>query len=109
MGHYLLLRRRRINTGYCRAIEQACRDLLGLEYTEENAQAIGRKLKELKGKDPAAFVSRILQEKAGIQWVIQDTISTPEEISNEQYLPFFRVNYRDDPYRRIHPGKKRRR
>jgi len=42
------------NTGYCRATERACRDLLGLEHTEENADAITAKLNALKGTDPVA-------------------------------------------------------
>jgi len=85
------------NTGYCRAIERACRDILGMEYTEENAGAIGKRLHELKGEDPGAFFSDVLENKAGIRWAIKDSINAPDQVADGLYPDFIRVNYRDDP------------
>ena len=85
------------NTGYCRAIQQACRDILGLEYTEANAEAIGRRLKEIKGQDSGAFSTEVLQKRAGIKWAIHDSINQPGDVDEGRYPPFVRVNYRDDP------------
>lgn len=89
--------RRSRNTGYCRAIERACRDLLGLEYTEANAEAIGAKLNELKDPDPAGFYRRVLAEKAGVRWAITDSICTPAGAADGEYpYDLVRLNYRDD-------------
>lgn len=85
------------NTGYCRATEFACRDLLGLDYTEENADAIGAKLNALKAADPAAFYHDVLRQKAAVRWAIKDAINSPAGVADGQY-PFdlVRLNYRDD-------------
>jgi hypothetical protein len=84
------------NTGYCRAIERACRELLGLEYTEENADAIGAKLTELRGPDPAAFYSATLR-RAGVRWAVKDSINTSAGAADGQYPDdLVRLNYRDD-------------
>jgi hypothetical protein len=85
------------NTSYCRAIERACRDVLGLEYSEENGEAIGKRLQELKGDDAGAFSAKILRKKAGIRWAIHDSINLPEQVAEGQFPPFVYVNYRDDP------------
>lgn len=84
------------NTGYCRAIERACQALLGVSFEEQNADAIGNELKELKGSDAAAFLTEILHNKAAIRWAIKDSINTPEQTRDDLYPLFIRVNYRDD-------------
>ena len=83
-------------TGYCRATERACRDLLGVEYTEENADAIARSFRELMKGDPMKIYSEILRDRAGVQWGIKDSISAPEECADGRYPEFIRFNYRDD-------------
>lgn len=85
------------NTGYCRAIERACRDILGLDYTEENIGAIAERLGEMKGEDPGAFAAEVLQKRAGIRWVIHDSVNQPWQAGVGQFPPFVYVNYRDDP------------
>ena len=85
------------NTAYCRAIERGCRDILGLEYAEENIEPIGRRLHEMKGSEAEVFSTDILQKKAGIRWAIHDSINQPEEIADGRFPPFVYVNYRDDP------------
>ncbi len=84
-------------TGYCRATELACRDLLGLEYTEKNAAAIGKAIGKLIGKDPRASYTKIIRERANIRWLIMDNINTPEQTA-DSFFPsrFVRFNYRDD-------------
>ncbi len=87
------------NTGYCRATEQACRDILGLEYQEGNVNSISRKLKELKGEDLEAtrrFFTDVLQHRAGVRWAIKDSINMPEQADDSLYADFVRLNYRDD-------------
>jgi hypothetical protein len=84
-------------TGYCQATELACRDLLGLEYTEENAEAIGIAIKQLIGEDARASYTQIIRERANIRWLIKDAINRPEEAEDTLYPPeFVRLNYRDD-------------
>jgi hypothetical protein len=84
-------------TGYCRATELASRDLLGLDYTEANAPAIGEAIAKLVGDDPAASYRHILTERANVRWLIKDHVHTPEETTDELYPPdFIRLNYRDD-------------
>ena len=85
------------NTGYCQATERACRDLLGLAYTEENAVLVTAKLNTLKGGDPVAFYRGILRDKAGVRWAIKDAIHSPEDVAEGNYpRDLVRVNYRDD-------------
>ena len=99
-GHkaaYFALWRKSRATGYCRAIERACRDLLGLEYVEENADAISDAITKLKGADPAAAYVDVMQQKAGIAWGIKDSIRMPDDTRDELYPAFVRFNYRDDP------------
>jgi hypothetical protein len=85
------------NTAYCRATELACRDLLRLDYTEENAAAISAKLNALTGADPAAAYVDILRKKAGVRWAIKDAINAPEAVAEGTYpKDLIRVNYRDD-------------
>jgi len=85
------------NTGYCQAIERVCRELLGLDYTEANAEAIGEKLNALKDPDPTAFYRDLLREKAGVRWAIKDSINTPDGVADGTYpRDLVRVNYRDE-------------
>ena len=89
--------RRSRATGYCRATERACRDLLGLEFREENADAITKAYAKFVGDDARASYCMVLQEKAGVVWGIKDSIHTPEATSDELYPgEFIRFNYRDD-------------
>ncbi|MCD6415135.1 MAG: amidohydrolase family protein [Planctomycetes bacterium] len=84
-------------TGYCRATELACRDLLGVEYREENAEAIGQGIARLVGDDPAASYREVLRGRANIRWLIKDSVRSPEETRDELYpSDFVRFNYRDD-------------
>ena len=84
-------------TGYCRATELACRELLGLEYTEENAAAIGRAVTDFVGKNARASYSKVLGGRANIRWLIKDSINMPAQTSDKLYPPeLVRFNYRDD-------------
>ena len=84
-------------TGYCKATELACRELLGLEYTAENAAAIGRALKKLIGANARASYTTILRKRANIRWLIKDSINRPQDTAGKLYPPqFIRFNYRDD-------------
>jgi hypothetical protein len=85
------------NTGYCRATETACRDILGLEYREENVEAIGKKLEALKGGDPARLMEDVIKGKAGIRWAVTDAVNMPDEIGEGVFPSFVHANYRDDP------------
>lgn len=84
------------NTGYCRAIERACRDILGLEYRLENADEIGNKLADLKKEGARSFMKRLLQERANIYRIINDFINVPSQIGEELFPSFVQTNYRDD-------------
>ena len=84
------------NTGYCRAIEKACEEVLGLAFEEQNAETIGKTLKELKGSDAAAFFTEVLHKRAAVRWAVKDSINMPEQVKDGLYPPFVRVNYRDD-------------
>jgi len=84
------------NTGYCRAIERACQDILGVDYSEQNVKKIGERLKELKKKDALRFSTEILKNRANIQWAIKDAINMTEETADSLYPPFVRFAYRDD-------------
>lgn len=84
-------------TGYGQAVELACRDLLDLEYTEENSAAIGAAIRNLVGPDGRASYCRLLRETANIRWLIKDAVSTPTATAATLYPPdFVRFNYRDD-------------
>jgi len=84
-------------TGYCKATELACRDLLGLQYTEENATAIGEAIAKLIGDEPRASYCKVLREKANVRWLIKDSINLPEQTADDLYpAEFVRFNYRDD-------------
>ena len=84
-------------TGYCRPIEMACRDLLGMEYVEKNAQAIGRAIGTIIGKDPRKSYRSVLRDRANVRWLIKDAVSTPQATADEDYpTDFIRFNYRDD-------------
>lgn len=84
-------------TGYCKATELACRDLLGLEYTEKNAAAIGKEIKKLIGRNPRASYSKVIRDRANIRWLIKDSINRPEDTADASYpKQFVRFNYRDD-------------
>ena len=84
-------------TGYCRATELACRDLLGLEYSEQNAEAIGQAIGRLVCEDPVGSYRQILRERANVRWLIKDSINTPEATGADLYPEdFVRFNYRDD-------------
>jgi len=84
-------------TGYCRATELACCDLLGLNYVEENAEAVGEAIARLIGKDPRTSYREVLCERANLRWLIKDSINVPEQTADDLYPPeFVRFNYRDD-------------
>jgi hypothetical protein len=84
-------------TGYCRGTELACRDLLGVEYAEENAGAIGEAIAALVGDDPLASYTDVITKRAGIRWLVKDAVCTPDATADELYPPaFVRFNYRDD-------------
>jgi hypothetical protein len=84
-------------TGYCKATELACRELLGMEYTEENAIAINNAIKKLVGKNARASYSKIICDRANIRWLIKDSINRPEDTAETLYpTHFVRFNYRDD-------------
>jgi len=84
-------------TGYCRATELACRDLIGVEYVEENAEAIGKAIPALIGEDARASYREILRERANIKWLIKDTIDAPEQMADDMFPPdLVRFAYRDD-------------
>lgn len=84
-------------TGYCKATELACRELLGLEYTEENAAAISNAMKKLIGKNARASYSKIICDRANIRWLIKDSINQPKDTADTLYPPqFVRFNYRAD-------------
>ena len=84
-------------TGYCQATELACRDLLGLEYVEENAEAIGIEIKKLIGDDARASYTQIIQERANVRWLIPDGVNQPEIIADTLYpAQFVRFSYRDE-------------
>lgn len=84
------------NTGYCRAIERACRDVLDLEYTLENAEKIGDKLAELKRDGTRKLMEGVLRQRAGIHQIINDSVNTPEQTGQSLFPPFIHTNYRDD-------------
>ena len=72
-------------TGYCMATELACRDLLGLEHTEENAEAIGEAIACVVGKKPLDSYRTVLQDKANLRWLIKDSICMPEATDDDLY------------------------
>ena len=83
-------------SAYARAIERAVRDLLGLEFVEENAEAIGKRLADLKGDNPSAWFDEILR-RANIVRVINDCpANIPDDIAEGKYPGAFRFTYRDD-------------
>jgi hypothetical protein len=84
-------------TGYCRATELACRELLRLEYSEKNADAIGTEIRKLIGKNPRASYTKIVRDRANIRWLVKDAINRPEEAASTSYpRQFVRFTYRDD-------------
>ena len=93
--HFFEAWERSRNTGYCRAIERACRDLFGVEFRSENLDAIRERIAEEVSPDPEKWYCRTLQKRAGIQWIIHDSINMPEQVAPGQYPEFVRVNYRD--------------
>jgi len=83
-------------SAYARAIERAVRDLLGLEFVEENAEAIGKRLADLKGDNPSAWFDKILGN-ANIISVINDCpANMPGQVADGIYPAMFRFAYRDD-------------
>ena len=102
-GRFFELWRASRFTGYCRATETACRDLLGLEFTEDNAEAIGEALGRLIGRSPKASYTRILTKKANLRWMIKDSVNLPEQTVESLYpSAFIRLNYRDDGLLAMH-------
>ena len=96
-ARYFALWRASRFTGYCRATEWACRDLLGVEYAEGNAEAIGAAIGRLIGEEPAESYRKVLCERANVRWLIMDSVNLPEQTSEQFYPPeFVRFNYRDD-------------
>lgn len=84
-------------TGYCKGTELACRDLLGMEFVEENATAIGKAIKALIGKQPRASYTKIIRERGNIRWLIKDSINEAQYTADALYpSKFVRLNYRDD-------------
>ncbi|HHH75398.1 MAG TPA: hypothetical protein ENL03_00055, partial [Phycisphaerae bacterium] len=59
-------------TGYGRAMELGCRELLGLEYTLENVDAITAGLRNLAHGKTNKQVTEELFAKANVQWTIND-------------------------------------
>ncbi len=86
-------------TGYARATELACRDLLGVEYVEENADAVGEALGRLIGDDPAASYRDLLTNKANLRWMIRDPMETLD-FATEAMFPadFVRFTVRCDAW-----------
>ncbi len=83
-------------TSYSRAVERAVRDLLGLEFVEENAEAINKRLAGIKGDDPSSWHDEILKN-ANIACVINDcSANMPGQVAEGNYPALFRFNYRDD-------------
>jgi len=94
---YFELWRRSRFTGYCKATELACRDLLGVDYVEKNATAIGKAVGELVGEDPLASFREVIFKRANVRWLIKDHINQAHETADELYpTDFVRFNYRDD-------------
>jgi hypothetical protein len=70
---------------------------LGLEYTEENAAAIGNEIKKLIGRNARTSYSKVIRDRANIRWLIKDSINRPQETAATSYpKEFVRFNYRDD-------------
>jgi hypothetical protein len=59
-------------TGYGRATEMACRELLGLEFSAENAAEITAALREYAAAHSAEEIHVQLFELAGVRWVLND-------------------------------------
>jgi len=59
-------------TGYGQASETACRAVLGLEFTLENADAITDALRKMAGTMDARAIYTELLQKAGIRWALND-------------------------------------
>ena len=94
---YFELWRRSRFTGYCKATEIACRDLLGLDYVEKNAAAIGAAIGDLIGKKPRDSYTKLIRDRANIRWLVKDSINEPECTADALYpSQFIRLNYRDD-------------
>ena len=93
--HFFAVWDRSRNTGYCRAVERACADLFGVAFRVENVDAIHEQIAKEISPDPEKWYCKTLQEKAGIQWVIHDSINTPEQVAPGKYPEFVRVNYRN--------------
>ena len=84
------------NTGYCRATERACRDLLGVEFREENAEAVNEALAAYMADDPDEVYRVTIHDRANVARGIKDNICRPEDAADGLYPDFIRVNYRDD-------------
>jgi len=90
-------RRTRVSA-YARAVERSVRELLGMEFVEENAEAIGKRLAELKGDSPSAWFDEILKN-ANIAPVINDCpANMPGHVADGMYPAMFRG--RDDVFER---------
>ena len=84
------------NTGYCQAIERACPELTGHEFTRDNWSAIKASISEQITPDPAAWYVETLRDKAGVKWAIKDSINLPGQAADGLYPEFVRFNYRED-------------
>jgi len=84
------------NTGYCRAVERACRDLFGLDFTLENWPALRERIARTLADAAEQWYVETLRDRAGIKWVVKDHISVPQEAAAGVYPDFVRFNYRDD-------------
>ena len=85
------------NTGYCQAVERACKDIFGVEFSLEDHEALRRRIEEIVSPDPKKWYMDTLQNKAKVKWAIKDSINMPEQVGDGLYPDSVRVNYRDDP------------
>ena len=84
------------NTSYARATERACRDVLGLEFTEENAEAVGEAYERFRGDDPMASYTKALRDCAGVADGSRDPVRQPEEVAEGQFPDFLHFSYRNN-------------
>lgn len=80
-------------TGYGQGTELACREVLGLEFTRENADAITAALRERVAGRSGPQIYADLYELAGVKWVVNDACSNsptdPEVFTGRDHPDFF--------------------
>lgn len=84
------------NTGYCQAVNRACKDIFGVEFNLRNFDALRRRIEELVSPDPKRWYREMLEKRANVKWAIKDSINMPEQVAEGLYPDGIRVNYRDD-------------